>query len=188
MISLELPKSLLELKGMLYSVAKDVLRPIARKYDEKEHVYPKELDMFRELMGGDNSIMGGGSKEKDGDKIVKTKKVKELLYASIYDWEWAFIHRPTTNFPSGLAFSASYPTLEVGYSNTSVKFNEIWLGYNSERQYVFGYRWDDRDNIRLADPPGPDYYIWINLKDIPVSLQDQISIITLRLLKDEKQK
>jgi len=125
---------------------------------------------------------------KDGDKIVETKKVKELLYASIYDWEWGFIHRATTNFPDGLAFSASYPTLEVGYSNTSVKFNEIWLGYNSERQYVFGYRWDDRDNIRLADPPGPDYYIWINLKDIPVSLQDQISIITLRLLKDEKRK
>ena len=125
---------------------------------------------------------------KDGEKIVETKKVKELLYASIYDWEWAFIHRAKTNFPAGLAFSASYPTLEVGYSDTSIKFNEIWLGYNSDKKYVFGYRWDDRDNIRLADPPGPDYYIWINLKDIPVSLQDQISIITLRLLKDEKKK
>jgi len=52
MIGLELPKSALQLKSMLNNVAINLFRPIARKYDEAEHEYPKELDVMRGAMGG----------------------------------------------------------------------------------------------------------------------------------------
>ncbi|MDY6934772.1 MAG: acyl-CoA dehydrogenase family protein [Spirochaetota bacterium] len=62
MIGLELPDNLIEMKKNMNNLAKDVLRPIARKYDEQEHVYPKELDVFRGMTGA----MGGGAKKDKG--------------------------------------------------------------------------------------------------------------------------
>ncbi len=74
MIGLELPKSILQVRDMLNNVATSVLRPIARKYDEKEHVYAEELEVFRTMLSGDMSIMGGGEKGKESDKDDEKKK------------------------------------------------------------------------------------------------------------------
>ncbi len=47
MIDLELPGSAKQAKAMLEGVAKQLFRPIARKYDENEHQYPKELEIMK---------------------------------------------------------------------------------------------------------------------------------------------
>ncbi len=60
MINLETPKKLKPLIGQANQVAKEVLRPISRKYDAAEHTYPKELDMLAALIDGMNEGGDGG--------------------------------------------------------------------------------------------------------------------------------
>jgi acyl-CoA dehydrogenase len=54
MINLETPKKFRPLVDQAHQVAKEVLRPISRKYDLAEHSYPKELDMLAALIDGMN--------------------------------------------------------------------------------------------------------------------------------------
>ncbi len=61
MINLETPEYLANLRSSMNNLAKGVLRPVARKYDEAEHEYPKELDLFRGMQ-----IMGRPKKKKEG--------------------------------------------------------------------------------------------------------------------------
>jgi acyl-CoA dehydrogenase len=75
MINLEIPKKFKPLVSQGNQVAKEVFRPISRKYDEAEHSYPKELDMLASLIDGMNegSDMGGAGaagvrrEKSDGD-------------------------------------------------------------------------------------------------------------------------
>ena len=61
MINLETPRKLRPLAQQASEVAREVFRPISRKYDRAEHSYPKELDMLAALMAGmeDSGEMGG---------------------------------------------------------------------------------------------------------------------------------
>ena len=43
MINLELPNQLVGLKQLMNAIAKDMVRPISRKYDRQEHDVPVEL-------------------------------------------------------------------------------------------------------------------------------------------------
>ncbi len=47
MISLELPEFVEKGRQGMHNMARDLFRPIARKYDENEHEYPKELDVLK---------------------------------------------------------------------------------------------------------------------------------------------
>ncbi|MBU2647254.1 acyl-CoA dehydrogenase family protein [bacterium] len=47
MISLELTEDLEKSRENMHNLARDLFRPIARKYDIEEHTYPKELDILR---------------------------------------------------------------------------------------------------------------------------------------------
>jgi len=68
MLDLEYSEKLEQIRSSMQGVAVGMMRPIARKYDEAEHEYPKELDAFRGMGGA----MGGGKKKKkDGDKKKK---------------------------------------------------------------------------------------------------------------------
>ncbi|CAN5585594.1 acyl-CoA dehydrogenase family protein [soil metagenome] len=74
MINLEIPKKLAPLAAQANQVAKEVLRPISRKYDVAEHEYPKELDMLAALIDGMNDSGGtsgagaaGVKRSKDDD-------------------------------------------------------------------------------------------------------------------------
>ena len=69
MLDLEFSEKLEKVRTSMHSLAKSLLRPIARKYDEAEHEYPKELDVFRGM-----PVMGGGKKKKDADGEKKKKK------------------------------------------------------------------------------------------------------------------
>ncbi|GAC1626097.1 MAG: acyl-CoA dehydrogenase family protein [Nevskia sp.] len=59
MINLESPKKFSALVGQAHQVAKEIFRPISRKYDTAEHAYPKELDMLAALLDG--MTAGGGA-------------------------------------------------------------------------------------------------------------------------------
>lgn len=67
MINLELPKPLVDVNNSLKSVAEGIFRPVSRHYDINEHVYPKELDIFK---GG---AKGGRKKKGTGDESKKDK-------------------------------------------------------------------------------------------------------------------
>jgi acyl-CoA dehydrogenase len=71
MIDLEIPKKLDALLQQARLVANNVFRPISRKYDTKEHAYPKELDLLAALLDGLNDGGGGASAKslsRDKDK------------------------------------------------------------------------------------------------------------------------
>jgi acyl-CoA dehydrogenase len=61
MINLEVPKKFSTLVGQSHQVAREVFRPLSRKYDQAEHAYPKELDMLAALIDGMNEsgALGG---------------------------------------------------------------------------------------------------------------------------------
>jgi acyl-CoA dehydrogenase len=59
MINLESPKKFSGLVAQAHQVAKEMFRPISRKYDLAEHAYPKELDMLAALLDG--MTAGGGA-------------------------------------------------------------------------------------------------------------------------------
>ncbi|MBN1496659.1 MAG: acyl-CoA dehydrogenase family protein [Spirochaetes bacterium] len=63
MINLEPTNKMNQVKGSMNGMAKGILRPIARKYDEQEHEAPKELDMFRSI-----KIMNRSKKKKEGEE------------------------------------------------------------------------------------------------------------------------
>lgn len=59
MIQLEEPRKFRGLVNQAQQVAREVFRPISRKYDRAEHAYPKELDMLAALLDGLNASGGG---------------------------------------------------------------------------------------------------------------------------------
>lgn len=54
-INLELPRKLREVMQMTHQAGAEMMRPIARKYDLKEHAYPVELDTLFNLFDGASS-------------------------------------------------------------------------------------------------------------------------------------
>jgi len=62
MINLEIPRKFAPLVGQAHQIAREVFRPISRKYDAAEHTYPKELDMLAAMIDGANDAgRSGGS-------------------------------------------------------------------------------------------------------------------------------
>ena len=71
MINLELPDQYTKLEAGMKKMAIDLFRPISRKYDEKEHAYPVELDIFR-----NNFMRRKKVSKKDSDTNLNGKKNK----------------------------------------------------------------------------------------------------------------
>ncbi|TBW59647.1 acyl-CoA dehydrogenase [Marinobacter halodurans] len=59
-MNLEIPHKFTPLINQAQQVAREVFRPISRKYDRAEHAYPRELDMFASIMDGMNEGSGDG--------------------------------------------------------------------------------------------------------------------------------
>lgn len=59
-MNLEIPRKFAPLIDQAQQVAREVFRPISRKYDLAEHEYPKELDMFASIMDGMNDGAADG--------------------------------------------------------------------------------------------------------------------------------
>ena len=71
-INLELPRKLHAIIDKAHQGAAEMMRPIARKYDLKEHAYPVELDTLSELFTGaseSNTVeMSGANSFRSGDE------------------------------------------------------------------------------------------------------------------------
>jgi acyl-CoA dehydrogenase len=80
MISLELPESVEKNRQGMYNLAKDLFRPIARKYDLTEHAYPKELDIMRPP-----PQKADAEKKTAASKAEKKKEKKEKPKGPRYD-------------------------------------------------------------------------------------------------------
>jgi acyl-CoA dehydrogenase len=72
---LEVPRKLQGLVDQATLVAKEVFRPISRKYDLGEHEYPKELDMLAAVMDGMND--GDSSMSAGAGKLKQERKKNE---------------------------------------------------------------------------------------------------------------
>jgi acyl-CoA dehydrogenase len=59
-INLELPKKLQNIVDMSHGGAAEILRPISRKYDLREHEYPVELDTLENLFAGVSEVKSLG--------------------------------------------------------------------------------------------------------------------------------
>lgn len=59
-MNLEIPRKFAPLINQAQQVAREVFRPISRKYDLAEHEYPSELDMFASIMDGMNDGAADG--------------------------------------------------------------------------------------------------------------------------------
>ena len=78
MLNLEIPGKYRGLTAQARQVAREVFRPISRKYDRAEHSYPKELDVLSALIDGMNAGAGGVAgagaltkKSADGEAAVR---------------------------------------------------------------------------------------------------------------------
>jgi acyl-CoA dehydrogenase len=78
MINLEVSEKMAQIKSGMNNMAKGMLRPIARKYDDLEHEYPKELDMFRQI-----KIMNRPKKKKEGEEKKTDKPAGKKLGANL---------------------------------------------------------------------------------------------------------
>ncbi len=82
MIGFDLPENFVQLRKAVKSMAENVLRPIARKYDEAEHEYPVELEIFRS-MAGMASLGGSPKKEEEGQDKKKKGDMPEKIGATM---------------------------------------------------------------------------------------------------------
>ncbi|MBW1890191.1 MAG: acyl-CoA dehydrogenase family protein [Deltaproteobacteria bacterium] len=88
MINLELTDEIKKLKNDLNNLAKSLLRPIARKYDEAEHAYPEEMDVLRaapkqrqpKADGDKNKKNKGAKKEGLGKNLQTVIAIEELCW------------------------------------------------------------------------------------------------------------
>jgi acyl-CoA dehydrogenase len=68
MINFETSEMIDQVRTMLYGMVKNIVRPIARYYDDHEHERPKELEAFKPIM---QAGMGGGKRTKKEKKEIK---------------------------------------------------------------------------------------------------------------------
>ena len=76
MIDLEPSEKMQNVQSSMHQMAESIFRPVARKYDEEEHTYPHELDMFKNIpiMGGSKKKKASPEGKKDAKKDEKNKK------------------------------------------------------------------------------------------------------------------
>jgi acyl-CoA dehydrogenase len=97
MISLETPRKFEPLVAQARQVAREVLRPISRRYDREEHARPKELDMLAAVIDGVNDATGiggagaagvrrsagGDGENRNGSNMSTALSIMELCWGDV---------------------------------------------------------------------------------------------------------
>src|SRR6204780_1452637 len=129
MINLEVPRKFVPLVAQANQVAKEVFRPISRKYDEAEHTYPKELDMLAALIDGmnDGSDSGGagaaGVRRTRGDDDGVRNGSNMSTALSIMELCWGDVGLLLSMPRQGLGNSA---IASVANDEQSERFKGMW--------------------------------------------------------------
>jgi acyl-CoA dehydrogenase len=71
-------QKMMDVRSGMNNMATSMLRPIARHYDENEHKYPQELDMFRSI-----KIMSRPKKKKEGEEAKPEKPGSKKLGSNL---------------------------------------------------------------------------------------------------------
>lgn len=97
MIYLETPRKFRPLVTQANHVAREIFRPISRKYDQAEHEYPKELDTLASLIDGMNEGAGldagaagvrseepdGSDRNRNGSNLSTVLSIIELCWGDV---------------------------------------------------------------------------------------------------------
>ncbi len=123
MICLELPENLVETQKTLHDLAESIFRPISRKYDENEHEYPVELDIFKSLIPKeDENAKAESSPEKSKkSSIPKHDNLTKVL--SVEEFSWGDLGLMITIPGAGLGNAA---ISAVGTPEQKKKFGSRW--------------------------------------------------------------
>lgn len=92
-INLELPKKLQEVITMTHAGAAEMLRPISRKYDQREHAYPVELDTLETLFdgvskAGGNALAGAEAFRDTGGKAENRNGANMAAMLQVLEMSW----------------------------------------------------------------------------------------------------
>lgn len=93
MINLEMTQKMIEIKNGMNGVAQSMLRPISRHYDDNEHQYPKELDVFRSMKimsrpkkkkkDGEEQNPDKPGAKKPGSNLAMTITIEEMCWGDL---------------------------------------------------------------------------------------------------------
>jgi acyl-CoA dehydrogenase len=130
MVDIRIDEKTAGLQNNLKNMANSLMRPISRKYDEAEHEYPKELDMFRKLplLNPPKKKSGGKdtekkSKQKSGDNAVGVGANMRLIFSTeAMCWGDAALLLSLPN--AGLGNAA---LLAVGNDDQIKRFGRKWI-------------------------------------------------------------
>jgi len=83
-MNLEIPEKFQKITRLSRQVAENTFRPISRKYDQAEHAYPVELDMFDSILrgmeeGGAGLGATGATREKNAADTGEIRNGKNML-------------------------------------------------------------------------------------------------------------
>ncbi|OBG40577.1 MULTISPECIES: acyl-CoA dehydrogenase family protein [Mycobacteriaceae] len=92
-INLELPRKLQEVIEMTHAGAAEMLRPISRKYDAREHAYPVELDtletLFDGVSGAGGNAMAGAEAFRDaGEQTGNRNAANMAAMLQVLEMSW----------------------------------------------------------------------------------------------------
>lgn len=92
-INLELPRKLHEVIEMSHAGAAEILRPISRKYDEREHAYPLELDTLESLFDGvsgtgDSAMAGAEAFRASGEQTGNRNASNMAAMLQVLEMSW----------------------------------------------------------------------------------------------------
>ncbi|QZA06544.1 acyl-CoA dehydrogenase family protein [Mycolicibacter heraklionensis] len=92
-INLELPRKLQEVIEMTHAGAAEMLRPISRKYDSREHAYPVELDtletLFDGVSGAGGNAMAGAEAFRDaGEQTGNRNAANMAAMLQVLEMSW----------------------------------------------------------------------------------------------------
>ncbi|WP_046300084.1 MULTISPECIES: acyl-CoA dehydrogenase family protein [unclassified Mycobacterium] len=92
-INLELPRKLQEVIEMTHAGAAEMLRPISRKYDEREHAYPVELDTLETLFdgvsgAGGNAMAGAEAFRDTGEQTGNRNAANMAAMLQVLEMSW----------------------------------------------------------------------------------------------------
>ena len=122
MIYLESPPKIENLRKMANGMAKSMFRPISRKYDRAEHEVPKELDAFKNMMGGGGMGGLGGGKDKADKPGIKNGGNMTAIPAMI-EMCWGDAALAMSIPGQGLGNAA---IMAVGTPEQKEKFGKCW--------------------------------------------------------------
>jgi acyl-CoA dehydrogenase len=176
-ISLEAPKKFDPLVNQAHQVAMNLLRPISRKYDLREHDYPVELDMLASMIDGLTSSgqgegAGAAGVRRGSDKDTGNKNGSNMSSAlSVMEMCWGDAGLMLTMPRQGLGNSA---IASVATDEQLEKFRGAWAAMAITEPDTGS----DTASIRTTATRDGDSYV-INGQKIFVTCGDRADVVVV---------